>query len=61
MREVTLVEYRAGTAVEVKWKRRWYPAHVLAVQRGIHHIQYDGYDATWNEWVAGKRIRLLQG
>jgi hypothetical protein len=58
MRQVTPVEYPAGTAVEVKWKRRWYPAFVQAVQSGIHYIQYDGYDAAWNEWVAGKRIRL---
>ena len=61
MRQVIPVEYPVGTAVEVKWKRHWYPATVQAVQSGIHHIQYDSYDATWNEWVAGKRIRLPQG
>jgi hypothetical protein len=49
--------YLAGTAVEVKWKRSWYPATVLDVHSGIHLIQYQGYGPEWNEWVALKRIR----
>jgi hypothetical protein len=41
----------------VQWKRRWYPATVLDVQRGVHYIQYDEFGSEWNEWVALKRIR----
>ena len=50
--------YRVGTAVEVQWKRAWYPAKVVGAQRGLHQIQYDEYGPEWNEWVASKRIRL---
>lgn len=58
IREVVRTSYPVGAAVEVKWKRKWYPATVLAVQNGIHHIQYQDYGPEWNEWVASKRIRL---
>jgi hypothetical protein len=58
IRAVAHTSYPAGTAVEVKWKRGWYPATVLDSHSGIHHIQYDGYGPEWNEWVAPKRIRL---
>ena len=49
--------YPVGATVEVKWKRTWYPAKVLAVRAGIHQIAYDGYGPEWREWVAAKRIR----
>jgi hypothetical protein len=49
--------YPLGAEVEVKWKRSWYPATVLEVRAGIHHIQYQDYGPEWNEWVASKRIR----
>ena len=49
--------YPAGTAVEVQWKRAWYPAKVVAMRSGVHQIQYDGYGPEWNEWVAHQRIR----
>jgi hypothetical protein len=57
-REVTPVQYAVGTAVEVKFKRKWYPARVLKVIQGIHYIHYDDYDAEWDEWVASTRVRL---
>lgn len=57
MRQVTRKRYLAGTAVEVKWKDEWFPATVLEVRSGIHHIQYQDYGPEWNEWVASKRIR----
>lgn len=58
VREAARPAYRVGTAVEVQWKRSWYPAKVVAARLGIHQIQYDDYGPEWNEWVAGKRIRL---
>jgi hypothetical protein len=57
IRAAVRTTYPAGTAVEVKWKRSWYPATVLDSHSGIHQIQYDDYGPEWNEWVALKRIR----
>jgi hypothetical protein len=59
IREVKRTSYPVGATVEVKWKRKWYPAKVLDVRAGIHHIQYRDYGPEWNEWVASKRIRLI--
>lgn len=49
--------FDAGTAVEVRWKRVWYDAVVIETRNGLHYIQYDGYDESWNEWVGPDRIR----
>jgi hypothetical protein len=57
IREARRTSYPVGAAVEVKWKRSWYPATVLEARAGIHHIQYLGYGPEWNEWVASKRLR----
>jgi hypothetical protein len=57
IRAAVRTTYPAGTAVEVKWKRSWYPATVLESHSGIHLIEYQDYGAEWNEWVALKRIR----
>ena len=57
MREPKVVEYPAGSTVEVIWNRKWYPAKVLSVELGVHLIHYVGYDEGWDEWVGAKRIR----
>lgn len=57
MREPKVVEYPAGSMVEVIWNRKWYPAKVLSVELGVHLIHYVGYDEGWDEWVGAKRIR----
>jgi Agenet domain/Caspase domain len=57
IRDAVRTTYPVGTAVEVKWKRSWYPATVLEAHSGIHQIQYRDYGPEWNEWVALKRIR----
>jgi hypothetical protein len=48
-----------GTKVEVRWEidRRWYPATVQKSWYGLHFIRYDGYDASWDEWVGPGAIR----
>jgi hypothetical protein len=43
--------------VEVIWKRKWYPAKVLTVERGVHLIHFVDYDSEWDEWVGAERIR----
>ena len=49
--------FARGARVEVEWKKKWYPATVLRAESGLHHIHYDGYDASWDEWVSSGRIR----
>lgn len=61
IRQAERPTYAAGTPVEVKWKRSWYPATVKDIRSGVHYIQYDDFDAEWNEWVALKRIRPRRG
>ena len=57
MREMQRVVYPVGARVEVFSEEEWWGAQVLAVQSGIHHIQYDDFDAEWNEWVGPSRMR----
>jgi hypothetical protein len=57
IREPAIVEYPAGSTVEVIWKRKWYPAKVVSVERGVHLIHYVDYDSDWDEWVGAERIR----
>jgi hypothetical protein len=59
IREPRLVEYPAGSTVEVIWKREWYPAKVMRVERGVHLIHYRDYDDSWDEWVGAERIRRV--
>ena len=59
IRDPTIVEYPAGSTVEVIWKRKWYPAKVLSVERGVHLIHYVDYDHDSDEWVGAERIRRV--
>lgn len=61
MREAVRPSFPLGTAVEVKWKQRWYPATILDRVMGIHCVQYDGFGPEWNEWVSTRRIRAKGG
>lgn len=53
----TTSAYKIGDKVEVEWKKKWYPAHILNVKGGSHYVSYDDYDVDENEWVPTKRIR----
>jgi len=57
LRPIKQVQYAVGTAVDVRWKKKWYPASILQVKDGIHLIHYTDYEAKWDEWVPSKRIR----
>jgi len=50
-------KYSVGDPVQVNWKGSWYPARVIAVGNNKWKIHYDGYDNSWDEWVALRRIR----
>ncbi|MBT3181609.1 MAG: RNA-binding protein [Deltaproteobacteria bacterium] len=49
--------YSVGTAVQVRWKKKWWPAHVIAVGKNSWKIHYDGYNNSWDEWVGPNRIK----
>jgi hypothetical protein len=57
LKPIKPVQYAIGTEVEVRWKKKWYPATILKVKDGIHLIHYTDYEAKWDEWVPSKRIR----
>lgn len=49
--------YAPGTRVSVRWNDDWFPATVREVRLGVHHVHYDDYAETWDEWVAIDRVR----
>jgi hypothetical protein len=49
-----------AVAVMVEWRGTWYPAKVLDRKAGRYLIRYDGYDASWDEWVGPRRVRLAR-
>lgn len=50
--------YAVGSAVEVEWEGDWWPAVVRGVaEDGLHHVHYEGFDDSWDEWVTAKRMR----
>jgi RNA binding chromodomain-containing protein len=57
LRAIKPVQYAIGTRVEVRWKKKWYPATILRLKDGIHLIHYTNYETKWDEWIPSKRIR----
>ena len=53
----TKTRYQAGQGVDVYYAATWYPGRVLQVQGDRYEISYDGWSATWNEWVTASRLR----
>ncbi len=49
--------YPEGSAVKVKWKKKWWPAKVIGVKENTWKIHYNGYDKSWDEWVGPNRIK----
>lgn len=50
-----------GDKVRVAWTGGWYDATVLALGDGRYRVHYDGWDASWDEWVDASRMRLADG
>lgn len=52
-------KFKKGDPVLVEWKGSWWPARVIALREGIapYKIHYDGYSASWDEWVGPNRIK----
>lgn len=45
-----------GDAAQVEWHGRLWAAHVLAVDGKRVKVHYDGYEASWDEWVGPERL-----
>jgi hypothetical protein len=54
---ISYSRFKPGDKVEVRYKGRWRPAHVLNIKGGSHYVTYDEYDIDENEWVPPSRIR----
>lgn len=53
--------WRVGEPVLVSWTGSWYPARILQARDGKYLIRYDGYDASWDEWVTPARMKAAPG
>lgn len=53
-------QYAEGDKVQVQWQtdKKWYPATVVKGWYGLHHIRYDGFDSSSDEWVGPGAIKL---
>ena len=60
VKTLKLVQHPVGTRLEVRWKKHWYPAKVVAVQGSMHQVHYDGYETEDDEWVPPARIRTAR-
>jgi hypothetical protein len=57
----TAQRYQVGDSVSIQWSASWWPGRVLAVEGERYRIRYDGYDASWDEWVTAERLRRPEG
>lgn len=48
-----------GATLEIQWNNGWWDGSVLEGPNGAGecYVTYEGWDATWNEWVAPDRLR----
>ncbi len=53
----TGVAWKAGDKVEVLWGGKWWPSTVVQSDGARTRIHYDGWAATYDEWVTPERIR----
>lgn len=49
--------YVAGESVLVFYDGTFYPGRILAVHERTYHVRYDGFSASWNEWVTARRLK----
>ncbi len=49
--------FKVGDAVEALSYGMWSPARVIEVAEDKWKVTYDGYSASWDEWVGADRIR----
>lgn len=49
--------FAAGEAVNILWKGSWYPGKIIGVNGAQYKVHYDGYSASWDEWVTAARLK----
>jgi hypothetical protein len=49
--------YSMGEAVNILWNGSWYPGKIIGVDGGKYKVHYDGYNASWDEWVTSARLK----
>jgi len=52
-------EFAKGERVEVKSYGSWYKATIIDTRAGEWKVTYDGYSATWDEWVGLDKLRRV--
>jgi hypothetical protein len=57
IREYQPKTWQGSKRVEAMWRKEWYPARILKVDRGLHLVHYEGFEDTDDEWVVLERIR----
>lgn len=45
-----------GTLVYAKWGKRWWPAQVISASEDGYRVHYDGWESSWDEYVALERL-----
>lgn len=58
VRSIQFPDYSSLTKVQVEWEKKYYPATLKKTDSDFYYIQYDGYDAGYNEWVMYDRIKI---
>ncbi len=48
---------KVGAKVEVEWNQDFYPATIVKTSDKLWLVHYDGYAASWDEWVGPSRTR----
>lgn len=46
-----------GQKVQVESDGKWYDATVIEARLGLTKVHYEGWDASWDEWVPSSRLR----
>lgn len=49
--------WTVGQKVEVLSEEEWWPATVIEARAGLQKVTYEGFAASWDEWVPSSRIR----
>ncbi|MCB1174758.1 MAG: hypothetical protein KDK39_14405, partial [Leptospiraceae bacterium] len=56
-RPLSARQWQIGQAVEIQWQDQWYAGTILEKRGTEYYVHYQGYDDSWNEWVATERLR----
>ncbi|MDH5656281.1 MAG: hypothetical protein OEZ34_10255 [Spirochaetia bacterium] len=52
--------YNVNQKVFILWENEWFKGKILKKNGNKYFITYDGYEASWNEWVGPERLKPLK-